>query len=111
VTYDWTTPTTSDEAARRAGGRRRYNRWRRFMVLRRQAVVMRLLSCKGGFFRRGIQAELARALRVSRATICRDIKYLLRLGWPCPHCGAYTQPPKPLFVNDPEEDQVQCSQT
>jgi predicted DNA-binding transcriptional regulator YafY len=46
--------------------------------------VARLLSYKGALFRRGIQAELAREPNVSRSTICRDIAYLLRLGWPCP---------------------------
>jgi predicted DNA-binding transcriptional regulator YafY len=47
---------------------------------------------------------LARELNVSRSTICRDIAYLLHLGWPCPTCGAYTQPPNLLFRDDLDED-------
>src|SRR5262245_33740797 len=85
---------------RRAGARRHHNAVRRLKQTARRAEVMRLLSCQGALFRHGIQAELARALSVARSTICRDIAYLLRLGYPCPSCGAYTQPPKPLLVDD-----------
>lgn|SRR5690349_13490345 len=85
---------TIDTAAyRRAGGRRAYNARRRFQQVRRRAEVARLLTCKGALFRRGIQTELARELNVSRSTISRDLAYLLRLGWPCPTCGAFTRPP------------------
>ncbi|HTU88475.1 MAG TPA: HTH domain-containing protein [Gemmataceae bacterium] len=89
---------------RRAGARRHYNLVRHLKQTLRRKEVMRLLSCQGALFRRGIQTELARELGVSRSTICRDIAYLLRLGWPCPHCGAYTQPPEPLFMDDSEEE-------
>lgn len=89
----WSAPTTPEAASRRAGGRRAYNSRRQFARTRRRAEVMRLVSCQGTFFRRGFQSELARKLGVSRATICRDIDYLLRLGWSCPTCGAYTRPP------------------
>ena len=39
------------------------------------------------------EVSLAHELNVSRSTICRDLAYLLRLGWPCPTCGAFTRPP------------------
>jgi hypothetical protein len=103
MTAAWTAETTAEAVARRAGGRRAYNCRRRFAQTIRRAEVARLLNCKGALFRRGLQTELARELGVSRSTICRDIAYLLRLGWPCPHCGAYTRPPKPLFEYDAEE--------
>jgi HTH domain len=102
---EWT-ESIDNSAAYRAGGRRRYNAWRRFVQIRRRAEVARLLTCKGAQFRRGIQTELARELGVSRATICRDVAYLLRLGWPCPHCGAYTRPPKPSPLFDADDGGV-----
>jgi hypothetical protein len=97
---EWSQEIDTNSAYRRAGGRRHYNAVRRFIQERRRAEVARLLSGKGALFRRGIQVELARELNVSRSTICRDIAYLIRLGWPCPTCGAYTRLPKPLFMHD-----------
>jgi hypothetical protein len=107
---EWSQRIDTGAAYRRAGGRRHYNAVRRFVQARRRAEVARLLNCKSALFRRGLQTELARELHVSRSTICRDIDYLLRLGWPCPHCGAYTRPPKPLFADDPRvDDNTQAS--
>jgi hypothetical protein len=113
MSVDWSAPTTPDEVARRAGGRKRYNTWRKWMAFRRRHVeVARRLFVQGALFKRGIQAELARELNVSRSTICRDVAYLIRLGWPCPHCGAYKYAPKPSFVDDPEgNDSAQSSAT
>jgi hypothetical protein len=71
---------------------------------RRHVQVAHRHFVQGALFKRGIQAELARELNVSRSTICRDIAYLLRLGSPCPHCGAYTRPPKSSLVEAPDED-------
>jgi hypothetical protein len=89
----WSQTIDTGAAYRRASGRRHYNAVRRFHRERRRAEVARLLICKGALFRRGLQTELARELNVSRSTICRDLAYLLRLGWPCPTCGALTTPP------------------
>jgi hypothetical protein len=89
----WSQRIDTGAAYRRASGRRHHNAVRRFRRERRRAEVARLLTCKGALFRRGLQTELARELNVSRSTICRDLAYLLRLGWPCPHCGALTTPP------------------
>jgi hypothetical protein len=92
----WSHRIDTGAAHRRAGGRLHYNACRRFRQAWRRTEVARLLTCKGSLFRRGIQTELARELNVSRSTICRDLAYLLRLGWPCPTCGAYTRPPPAL---------------
>lgn len=101
---DWSEPMDFSSVCHRAGGRRRYNAWRSRRQAWRRAEVARLLKDNGEWFRHGLQAELARELKVSRSTICRDIAYFLSVGWPCPHCEAYPWPPKPLFVDDPEED-------
>ncbi|MBI3966634.1 MAG: HTH domain-containing protein [Chloroflexi bacterium] len=87
----WSAPTSNTEAYRRAGGRRHYNAWRRFMAVDRQRLVAQLALEEGfGFFQRGAQARLAKRLGVSRSTICRDVEALLdatRAGRPCPCCG------------------------
>jgi hypothetical protein len=75
-----------------AGGRRHYNAHRQFLALDRRRKLARMLRQKGGMTKRGYQARLARKLGVSTATICRDVRYLLQLGWPCPCCGAYARP-------------------
>ncbi len=103
MTAHWSAPTTPDVAARRAGGRRRYNAWRQQKAQHRRTILSHLLSVKGRLFEKGIQARLARELGVSRSTLCRDIRALLHDGQPCPCCGAYTHPPKPdptMFVVD-----------
>jgi hypothetical protein len=89
---EWSQEIDTDAAYRRAGGRRHCNAVRRLIQAHRRFKVARLFSYKGTLLRRGIQTELARELNVGRSTICRDIDYLLRLGWPCPTCGAYTRP-------------------
>jgi hypothetical protein len=87
----WSQTIDTDAANRRAGGRRHCNAVRRFIQTCRRAELAERLACKGALFRCGIQTELARELGVSRATICRDMAYLLCLSWPCPTCGAYTR--------------------
>lgn len=91
MTAAWSASTTNEAAARRAGGRRHYNAWRKALAAHRRRKISRWLSVRGRMFERGIQTRLARRLGVSRATICRDMAYLLRLGWPCPRCGAYSR--------------------
>lgn len=105
MTYAWSFPTTPDEVARRAGGRRHYNAWRQFRALHRRSEVARRLTVQGAF-RRGFQARLARELGVSRATICRDVRELRRFGYSCPRCGAYMRPPEPLFADDPDAEDM-----
>ncbi len=93
----WSDKTDWETVCRRASWRRHYNSVRWFRAHYRRSEVARLLNVQGSLFDRGTQARLARLLGVSRSTICRDVAYLLRLGWPCPHCGAYktAQPAEP----------------
>ncbi|MGH7169063.1 MAG: hypothetical protein ACRELG_02145 [Gemmataceae bacterium] len=106
---DWSERADFSAVCRRAGGRRRYNAWRRFRAAYRRMQVVKLWI-KYPPLMRGLQSRLAAELGVSRSTICRDMAYLLRLGWPCPQCGAYAEPPKPLFVDDPEEDDEEMAE-
>jgi hypothetical protein len=69
----WGAPADFRAVCKRAGGRRRYNaerqnqqNWRRNTIICRTAGLPRNTW--------GLQAALARALGVSRATICRDLK-------------------------------------
>ena len=96
MSNNWSLPTSPDEAARRAGGRRHYNRWRQTLALIRQTKVSRLLR-RYPLFKRGTVRAIARELGVNPSTICRDIKALLRLGPPCPHCGS-----SPIVGPDPD---------
>jgi hypothetical protein len=75
----------------------------RMTALYRRFKISRLLFVKGGLLQRGFQACLARKLGVSRATICRDVKALLREGHPCPCCGAYLKPPPESSMFEVEE--------
>jgi len=69
MTVAWSTPTSSEAVARRAGGRRHYNAWRQHLALYRRFKISRLLFVKGGFLQRGFQACLARKLGVSRRNV------------------------------------------
>lgn len=71
---NWTNRTDSQTAARRAGGRRRYNRWRNLCSHARLGAVVKELNEVG--FLRGNQAEIARRLGVHRSTVHRDLKKL-----------------------------------
>ncbi len=75
MSNNWSTPTTPEIAARRAGGRRHYNAVRRFRAMhRRNEVARMLLEGKK-------QIEIARYLRVSPSTISRDVALMERLWW------------------------------
>jgi len=70
----WSTPTDPDNAARRAGGRRRYHKQRQTArAARRFDLVLLLARYPFGY---GLQALLARELGVSEATISRDMAAL-----------------------------------
>jgi predicted transcriptional regulator len=67
----WRWYTDPGTVCRRAGGRRRYNAQRqRAMLVRRLKVLALALELGHG---RGVQAEIARLLGVSQATISRDL--------------------------------------
>lgn len=65
----WSRRTTDTEAARRAGGRRRYN-------AERQAAARARLNKVAELYLAGVRnkAEIARRLGVHRSTVCRDFK-------------------------------------
>ncbi len=72
MTGSWTTLVSSDEAARRAAGRRRINAERHRRAELRRDQVVRMVIERGGL-EHGIRAAIARELGVSRSTISRDI--------------------------------------
>ena len=63
---------SANEASKRAGGRRRYNAWRRFLADERRIEIGRLLAQRG--FGWGIQRQLAQEVGVHPSTITRDLK-------------------------------------
>jgi hypothetical protein len=90
----WAAPTTSEEAARRAAGRRAYNYRRQLVAAERRARVMELVIgarlASQGRSLRGLQAVLAERFDVSPATISRDLAHArlrARRSTVCPHCG------------------------
>jgi hypothetical protein len=88
---DWSTRTTWNEVQRRAAGRNRINAVRRLRAVLRRGEVVQLLKTFR-VFNRGSQAEIARRLGVSEATISRDVKLLLFSSRPCPTCGGLRNP-------------------
>jgi hypothetical protein len=66
----WSVPVSHAEACARAGGRRRYNAWRRFMRIQRLGKVSEAM-CRFAWGR-GIFSRVARILGVHRSTVCRD---------------------------------------
>lgn len=69
------TPSSFEEACRRAAGRRAYNRRRRLARQRRISAILRLQDAKAAVTGR----ELARALRVSESTVSRDLAFVRRV--------------------------------
>jgi hypothetical protein len=96
VSNVWSTHTTWDEVCQRAGGRRHFNHWRQLCQLLRRLKVSWLLR-RYRLFRRGTVTAIARELGVQPCTVSRDIRALLRLARPCPHCGAL-----PVIGPEPE---------
>jgi hypothetical protein len=80
VRNDWSAPTDSATAFRRAGGRRSYNLKRQLERDARRVAVTVLLRQyqQEGVRQHGIQARLARELDFSKATICRDMQSIRR---------------------------------
>jgi hypothetical protein len=73
----WVARTTPEEVARRASGRRHFNAVRTLQATVRRGHVSRLLLEYGHGY--GVQRRIAKELRVSASTICRDVKFLLQL--------------------------------
>ncbi len=93
ATSKWYLFPSSSEAARRAGGRRRYNAQRQAQALARRIAILELLGAHVILNPRGAQARIARHFDVNRSTICRDIA-AIRAEWRhqhlCPYCGTYS---------------------
>lgn len=84
-------PVSPDVAARRAGGRRRYNADRQADALLRRSRVAELLVEYG--LDRGAQSRMAEELGVHRSTISRDLDWLLEdKRRPCQTCGTRLTP-------------------
>lgn len=75
MSKSWSSPTTEDEVARRAAGRRRYNSRRTLEKNLRRQQVLQLLHLFGK--RHGVQTRIARILGVSESTVSRDVDWLL----------------------------------
>jgi hypothetical protein len=86
-TQPWSAFTSTDEAHRRASGRRRYNAVRRFNADVRRIEVERLLM-QYGFATRGARARVARKLKVHPSTITKDLRRIPNPddGKTCPTC-------------------------
>ncbi len=83
--------TSPEAAARRAGGRRRYNADRQTDALLRRHLVAQMLGEYG--FERGAQSRMAEDLGVHRSTISRDLDWLLEdKRRPCQTCGTRLTP-------------------
>ncbi len=70
---DWKERRDPGEVARRAGGRRRYNKLRAIAKAERRLVIARSVIAARGLHR-GLATRLARDLGVNRSTISRDLK-------------------------------------
>lgn len=77
------------QVCRRAGGRRKYLALQRERAVMRRKKMVELLERTG--FRHGAQAELARLLGVSEATVCRDMKAIQIHYTKCQYCGGLTE--------------------
>ena len=71
-------PLTAEQIARRAGGRRRYNRQRQDDVFWRLLELENIMRREG--YAPGDYARWAARLGVSRSTICRDVRRLWNAG-------------------------------
>lgn len=81
----WSESTSTDEAYRRASGRRKYNSVRQVRAILRRQEVAALLGQLG--YGHGVQVQIARRLGVSPATVSRDVAALLAAPRRCPRCG------------------------
>ena len=89
-TKSWA-PTSPEIAARRAGGRRRYNRERQDAAAIRRYLLVEMLDEHS--LEWGAQTAMAEALGVHRSTICRDLQWLLEdKTRPCQTCGTRLTP-------------------
>lgn len=87
----WSAPTSREEAIRRVGGRRRYNRERREIAEERRDAIWRALWMTGlTMNEHGVEAALGRYFGYHKSTICRDFAALDAAGR-----GRWYQPGQP----------------
>jgi hypothetical protein len=82
---EWSTTVGSGEAAKRAGGRRKFNARRRREMWRRRFAMLHLY-CRHGEFPHGSLVKLAAHFGCSPVAISRDIKWVRKvaknnIGW------------------------------
>jgi hypothetical protein len=70
----WSTPTAATTAARRAGGRRRYNAQRQREMWERRFEILRICSTEGDL-PHGAQRLLAERFGVNKSVISRDMTW------------------------------------
>src|SRR5262245_45486401 len=70
----WSTPISSGDAARRAGGRRRYNAQRQREMWERRFEILRICSTEGDL-PHGAQRLLAERFGVNKSVISRDLAW------------------------------------
>src|ERR1035438_10290764 len=86
MSANWNAHTSLDIVSRRAGGRNRYNARRRVTAALRRIQVAESLRYSS-VHDRGTQAALARELKVSEASISRDVKAIFGSDTLCRCCG------------------------
>src|ERR1035438_3210769 len=86
MSVNWNAHTSLDVVSRRAGGRNRYNADRRIRAAIRRLHVAESLRYSS-VYDRGTQAALARELKVSEATISRDVQAIFGNDTLCRCCG------------------------
>lgn len=76
----WSKPISDRTAARRAGGRRRYNTKRKREMWRRRFAILRIYAMLEDDPPHGIQQALAERFDVDKATVSRDVAWVESTG-------------------------------
>jgi hypothetical protein len=80
-TQQWSKRTRDGAAARRAGGRRRYNAERKRLMWERRFAILRIMHSTDGDLPHGVQQILAERFGVHKCVISRDVAWARRIGW------------------------------
>ncbi|MGH9936051.1 MAG: hypothetical protein ACREAM_07385 [Blastocatellia bacterium] len=76
----WSKAISDKAAARRAGGRRRYNTQRKREMWRRRFAILRIYAMLEDCAPHGIQQALAERFSVDKAVISRDVAWVQGTG-------------------------------
>jgi len=77
----WSKPISDSNAAKRAGGRRRYNAERKRRMWERRFTILRIMRSTVGDLPHGGQQLLAERFGVHKCVISRDVAWARRIGW------------------------------